>query len=113
MAAITEENERLILNKTGTTIIDNTNTTTDIDRADIIEKILQRGETPQITINTKMLLFARWVTINYGTPQYNVNGYDGKWWNDILKYFNKEVYPNMILNGSVENTEKFLSENKL
>lgn len=83
---------------------------TDINRDQIIEKILQRGETPQIIINTKMLLFARWVTTNYGTPQYNVNGYDGKWWKDILNHFNKEVYPTMVLNGSVENTEKFLKE---
>ena len=83
---------------------------TDINRDEIIEKILERGETPQITINTKMLLFARWVTTNYGTPEYNVNGHDGKWWKDILNYFNKEVYPNMVLNGSVENTEKFLKE---
>jgi hypothetical protein len=60
--------------------------------------------------NVKMLLFARWLATNYGTPEYNVNGMDGKWWKITLNYFNKEVYPVMILNGSVENTEKFLRE---
>jgi len=62
------------------------------------------------TINVKILLFARWIAMNYGTPEYNVNGMDGEWWKKTLKYFNSEVYPTMILNGSVENTEKFLKE---
>jgi hypothetical protein len=62
------------------------------------------------TTNIKMLLFARWLATNYGTPEYNVNGMDGNWWKKTLNYFNKEVYPDMILNGSVENTDKFLRE---
>jgi hypothetical protein len=75
----------------------------------IVSKILQREITEE-TVNVKMLLFARWLAINYGTPEYNVNGMDGEWWKTTLNYFNKEVYPVMILNGSVENTEKFLRE---
>jgi hypothetical protein len=75
----------------------------------IISKILQREITEE-TLNVKMLLFSRWLTTNYGTPEYNVNGMDGEWWKTTLNYFNKEVYPVMILNGSVENTEKFLRE---
>jgi hypothetical protein len=75
----------------------------------IVSKILQREITEE-TVNVKMLLFARWLATNYGTPEYNVNGMDGKWWKITLNYFNKEVYPVMILNGSVENTEKFLRE---
>jgi hypothetical protein len=75
----------------------------------IISKILQREITKE-TVNVKMLLFSRWLTTNYGTPEYNVNGMDGEWWKKTLKYFNDEVYPVMILNGSVENTEKFLKE---
>lgn len=83
---------------------------TDINRDEIIEKILQRGETPQITINTKMLLFARWIINIYGTSKYNGDSEDREWWKSKLIHFNKEVYPIMILNGSVENTEKFLKE---
>lgn len=83
---------------------------TDINRDEIIEKILQRGETPQITINTKMLLFARWIINIYGTPKYKGDSEDREWWKSKLIHFNKEVYPTMILNGSVENTEKFLKE---
>lgn len=83
---------------------------TDINRDEIIEKILQRGETPQITINTKMLLFARWIINIYGTSKYNGDSEDREWWKSKLIHFNKEVYPTMILNGSVENTEKFLKE---
>ena len=75
----------------------------------IVSKILQREITEEAT-NVKMLLFARWLATNYGTPEYNVNGMDGKWWKTTLNYFNKEVCPVMILNGSVENTEKFLRE---
>jgi hypothetical protein len=63
-----------------------------------------------VKTDVKILLFARWITTNYGTPEYNVNGYDGDWWKKRLMYFNKEVFPVMILNGSVENTEKFLKE---
>jgi hypothetical protein len=78
-------------------------------RTKAISKVLQRGITEEI-VNVKMLLFSRWIAMNYGTPEYNVNGMDGEWWKTTLKYFNSEVYPTMILNGSVENTEKFLKE---
>lgn len=75
------------------------------DILNIIEQDSGGGE-----LNTKMLLFARWVTTNYGTPQYNVNGYDGEWWKKTLKYFNETVYPTMVENGSVDNTDQFLRE---
>jgi hypothetical protein len=61
-------------------------------------------------VNIKMLLFSRWIAINYGTPEYDVNGYDGKWWVETLKYFNENVYPNMEKNGSVDNTRDYLNE---
>ena len=57
-----------------------------------------------------MLLFARWIATNYGAPQYNVNRCDGNWWKERLEYFNKQVIPNMILNGSVEATQVFLNK---
>ena len=57
-----------------------------------------------------MLLFARWITTNYGAPQYNVNRCDPNWWKERLEYFNKQVIPNMILNGSVEATQVFLNK---
>jgi len=60
--------------------------------------------------NVKMLLFARWITTVYGTPEYNVNGYDGSWWKEQLNHFNAVVYPNYEKNGSVGNTKKFLEE---
>jgi hypothetical protein len=60
--------------------------------------------------NVKMLLFARWITTEFGTPKYNVNGYDGNWWKIQLKHFNDAVYPNYEKNGSVKNTKKFLEE---
>jgi hypothetical protein len=63
-----------------------------------------------VKTDVKVLLFARWITTNYGTPEYNVNGFDGNWWKEQLRYFNREVLPAMTLNGSVENTEKFLNE---
>lgn len=55
-----------------------------------------------------MLLFARWITTNYGTPEYNVNGFDGNWWKTTLEHFIKNVYPKMVENGSVKATEEFL-----
>jgi hypothetical protein len=64
----------------------------------------------EIDVNAKMLLFARWITTQFGTPQYNVNGYDGSWWKTQLNHFNDVVYPNYIKNGSAENTKKFLEE---
>jgi hypothetical protein len=63
-----------------------------------------------VKTDVKILLFARWITTNYGTIEYNVNGFDGNWWKYTLEHFNKEVFPTMILNGSVENTENFLNE---
>lgn len=30
----------------------------------------------------RMLLFARWIATNYGTPEYNVGGFDGNWWKE-------------------------------
>ena len=56
-----------------------------------------------------MLLFARWITTNYGTPEYNVNGFDGQWWKDTLEHFITNVYPHMKTNGSVKATEDFLN----
>lgn len=65
---------------------------------------------PDIT-NAKVLLFARWMTTQYGTPEYDVNGYDGTWWKEQLEHFNEVVWPNYIENGSVKNTLEFLSNN--
>lgn len=55
-----------------------------------------------------MLLFARWFIVHFGTPEYNANGYDGKWWKDTLEHFMDNVYPNMKQNGSVQSTIDFL-----
>jgi hypothetical protein len=63
-----------------------------------------------VKTNVRVLLFARWIVTNFGTPEYDVNDYDGKWWKGQLEYFNKKVLPTMKLNGSVENTDKFLNE---
>lgn len=64
----------------------------------------------ELDVNIKVLLFSRWISINYGTPKYNVNDTDKNWWAEKLEYFNKTVYPTMILNGSVENTKTFLEK---
>lgn len=64
----------------------------------------------ELDLHTKMLLFARWITTQYGTPEYNVNGFDGSWWKEQLNHFNAVVYPNMLKNGSVDNTKTFLTE---
>lgn len=96
------------------TVLDTINTQDVIvnSRSDIINRILQRGEPDEMMIDVKMLLFARWITTNYGTPQYDVNGYDGEWWKTTLKHFNETVYPSMMENGSVDNTKEFLKNNK-
>lgn len=60
------------------------------------------------TVEVKMLLFARWLISQYGTPEYNVNGYDGKWWKETLQHFNDVVWPKYVENGSVANTRDFL-----
>ena len=39
-----------------------------------------------------------------------MNRCDGNWWKERLEYFNKQVIPNMILNGSVEATQVFLNK---
>ena len=62
----------------------------------------------ELETDTKVLLFSRWLVMNYGTPEYDVNGYDGNWWKGTLEHFNKNVYPHLVKNGSVETTKEFL-----
>ena len=37
-----------------------------------------------------------------------LNRENGNWWKKQLNHFNKVVYPNLIKNKTVEDTEKFL-----
>lgn len=79
--------------------------------------------------NAKMFLFARWMATCYADEhvdsnmisQYNdrfntneamsvLNRESGYWWKNKLEYFNEIVYPNYLKNGSVKNTEEFLSD---
>ena len=83
------------------------------------------------TSNVKMFLFARWISTCYAYEHMDENnrsqydeGYDrsiaisvlnredGSWWRDKLRHFNSVVYPNYLKNGSVKNTELFLSIKK-
>ena len=50
--------------------------------------------------DVKMLLFGRWMAMNYATKE--LNGENSYWWKDQLDHFNKIVYPNYIKNGTVE-----------
>jgi len=75
----------------------------------------------------KMNLFARWISTCYADEHVDKNmksqhefGFDpstamsvlnmesGLWWKEQLEYFDKEVYPNYIKNGSVKSTREFL-----
>jgi hypothetical protein len=78
-----------------------------------------------------MFLFARWISTCYAdehideqlryvdNPDFDsstamsvLNREDGEWWKKQLIHFNEVVYPNYLENGSVKNTEDFLSEVK-
>jgi hypothetical protein len=81
-----------------------------MDRDLIIGKILARG-TEGDDVDVKLLLFARWIINIYGTPKYTGNVDDKEWWKSKLIHFKNEVYPTMVLNGSVDNTKDFLEIN--
>ena len=53
-----------------------------------------------------MFMFGRWMATCYSTSE--MNSEDGYWWKARLEHFNTKVYPNLITNGSVENTKCFL-----
>ncbi len=55
----------------------------------------------------KMFLFARWMATCYEGV---LNQQDGNWWKSQLEHFTTEVYPNYLINGSVEATLDFLSD---
>ena len=63
-------------------------------------------------VRVMMLLYARWITNQYGTPEYNINGFNGLWWKGTLEHFINNVYPKMLDNGSVKNTKDFLESNQ-
>ena len=67
--------------------------------------------------NTKMFLFARWISMCYADARNSnldgisasvLNTEDGVWWRKQLKHFNEVVYPEQIKNGSVGETKEFL-----
>lgn len=77
--------------------------------------------------NTKMFLFARWVSTCYAdahlddkmrhvdnsdfdelTSMSVLNRVDGEWWKLRLMYFNDIIYPNYERDGSVETANEFL-----
>ena len=77
----------------------------------------------------KMFLFARWMATCYADEHIDekmrhtsVEGYDQstemsvlnresvEWWKKQLQYFNEEVYPNYIKNGSVDNAMEFFDK---
>lgn len=74
--------------------------------------------------NTKMFLFARWISICYADEHKDENGNyigsgsgmsvlnteDGEWWKKQLDHFNKTVWPNYIKNGSVDSANAFLKD---
>lgn len=79
--------------------------------------------------NTKMFLFARWISTCYADEHLDSNGKhsieeghnaatdmsvlnrkDGYWWKEQLVYFNTEVYPNYVKRGTVEDTIELLKD---
>ena len=77
--------------------------------------------------NTKMFLFARWISTCYADdyldenmkhtsdPEFDkstamciLNRESGYWWKEQLNHFNNVVYPNCIKYGIVKNTKQFL-----
>lgn len=54
----------------------------------------------------KMFMFGRWMSTYYSSDE--MNSSDGYWWKEQLTHFNEKVYPNLVKNGSVENTIRFL-----
>jgi len=66
--------------------------------------------------DVKMFLFARWMATCYAETTLNnlpeelsvLNIESGTWWKERLKYFNNIVYPNYLINKTVEKTSNFL-----
>lgn len=50
-------------------------------------------------------LFSRWLATHYEGRLNEENGY---WYMDKMDYFQKEVLPNQIINGSFDNTVEFI-----
>ena len=80
-------------------------------------------------INTKMFLFARWISTCYADEhldeemRYNdnqdfneltsmsvLNREKGDWWKERLKHFNEVIYPNFKEYGGAENANEFLKD---
>lgn len=76
----------------------------------------------------KMFLFGRWIATCYADEHLDskmksqheegFNGSEGMsvlniesgiWWKKRLEFFNNQVYPNYLENGTVDNTIKFLN----
>jgi len=76
----------------------------------------------------KMFLFSRWISTLYAdehldknmihqsysaffdetTAMSVLNREDGNWWKEKLDFFEKEIYPNLLKNKSVEDAKTFL-----
>ena len=65
-------------------------------------------KTISVAERAKMNIFARWLAINYTTPQ--LNGANGYWWLDKLSYFEENVLSRAIENGSYDEMIKFIEE---
>lgn len=82
--------------------------------------------------NIKMFMFARWISTCYADTHLDthkkcehdegfnsaeaisvLNREDGAWWKNRIEHFNMVVWPNYIKNGSVKNTEEFLTGKKI
>jgi hypothetical protein len=57
----------------------------------------------------KMFMFARWLAMCYEGVLNKENGY---WYKEQLEHFNKVIWPQYLENGSVEETLKFLFEDR-
>ena len=89
----------------------------------------QHNKMLSLNEQTKMLLFARWISTDYADEHIDANmhsqhekGFDastelsvlnrqsGTWWKQQLEYFNKVVYPNYLKSGTVADMRKFLEQ---
>ena len=61
-----------------------------------------------IEYDTRMFLFSRWITINYSSSILNKEC--GMWWKEQIKYFNEEVLPEYVKNGTFYSTRHFIRE---
>ena len=65
------------------------------------------GKNLSIHEKAKMLLFARWMAIEYTTS--SMNGSSGVWWTEKIQHFEKVVLPNYHKNGSYKSTVDHLT----